>query len=95
MNLEAKGLIKSYGRRMVVREVCVEVYVKPVKSLGFLGSQRRWKTTCFQMITWGSCGRMRGNILLNGENVTRKPMYERARLGIRLSGAGALDIFAV
>jgi lipopolysaccharide export system ATP-binding protein len=79
MNLEARGLVKSYGRRMVVRGV--EVYVKPGEVVGILGPNGAGKTTCFQMIM-GLVRPDGGTILLNGENVTRKPMYERARLGI-------------
>jgi lipopolysaccharide export system ATP-binding protein len=79
VNLEANGLIKSYGRRMVVRGV--EVYVKPGEVVGLLGPNGAGKTTCFQMIM-GLVRPDAGNILLNGENVTKKPMYERARLGI-------------
>jgi lipopolysaccharide export system ATP-binding protein len=79
MNLEAKGLVKSYGRRMVVRGV--EIYVKPGEVVGLLGPNGAGKTTCFQMIM-GLTRPEAGVILLNGEDVTRKPMHERARLGI-------------
>ena len=79
MNLEARGLIKSYGRRMVVRGV--EVYVKPGEVVGLLGPNGAGKTTCFQMIM-GLVRPDAGSILLNGVNVTKKPMHERARLGI-------------
>jgi lipopolysaccharide export system ATP-binding protein len=79
VNLEARGLVKSYGRRLVVRGV--EVYVKPGEVVGLLGPNGAGKTTCFQMIM-GLVRPDAGTILLNGENVTRKPMYVRARLGI-------------
>jgi lipopolysaccharide export system ATP-binding protein len=79
VNLEAKGLIKSYGRRMVVRGI--EVHVKPGEVVGLLGPNGAGKTTCFQMIM-GLVRPDAGHILLNGENVTRKPMHVRARLGI-------------
>lgn len=78
-NLVAKGLVKSYGRRTVVRGV--EVYVRPGEVVGLLGPNGAGKTTCFQMIM-GIVRPDQGTIHLNTENVTRKPMYERARLGI-------------
>jgi lipopolysaccharide export system ATP-binding protein len=78
-NLVAKGLVKSYGRRTVVRGV--EVYVRPGEVVGLLGPNGAGKTTCFQMIM-GIVRPDQGTIHLNTDNVTRKPMYERARLGI-------------
>ena len=79
MNLEAKGLVKSYGRRMVVRGV--DVYVRPGEIVGLLGPNGAGKTTCFQMIM-GLIRPEAGSILLNTQDVTRLPMHERARLGI-------------
>ncbi len=79
MNLVAQGLEKSYGRRKVVRGV--EVYVRPGEVVGLLGPNGAGKTTCFQMVM-GLVRPDAGSILLNTENITRKPMYERARLGI-------------
>jgi lipopolysaccharide export system ATP-binding protein len=79
MSLEAKGLVKSYGRRTVVRGV--EVHVEPGEVVGLLGPNGAGKTTCFQMIM-GLVRPDAGTILLNGDNVTKKPMYERARHGI-------------
>ncbi len=78
-NLVAKGLVKSYGRRLVVRGV--EVYVRPGEVVGLLGPNGAGKTTCFQMIM-GIVRPDQGSIHLNTDNVTHKPMYERARLGI-------------
>lgn len=71
--------MKSYGRRMVVRGV--EAHVKPGEVVGLLGPNGAGKTTCFQMIM-GLVRPDAGTIILNGENVTKKPMYERARHGI-------------
>ncbi len=79
MNLEAKGLVKSYGRRIVVRGM--EIHVEPGEVVGLLGPNGAGKTTCFQMIM-GLVRPDEGTIHLNGENVTKKPMYERARHGI-------------
>jgi lipopolysaccharide export system ATP-binding protein len=79
MNLEARGLVKSFGRRMVVRGV--EVHVKPGEVVGLLGPNGAGKTTCFQMIM-GLVRPDAGSIVLNGENLTKKAMHERARMGI-------------
>ncbi len=79
MNLEAEGLVKSYGRRTVVRGIAI--YVKPGEVVGLLGPNGAGKTTCFQMIM-GLVRPDAGSIRLNGENVTQEPMYERARRGI-------------
>ena len=48
MNLTAQGLVKSYGRRTVVRGV--EVHVEPGEVVGLLGPNGAGKTTCFQII---------------------------------------------
>jgi lipopolysaccharide export system ATP-binding protein len=79
MSLEAKALYKSYGRRNVVRGI--EIEVKPGEIVGLLGPNGAGKTTSFHMIV-GLIRPERGSILLAGEDITRQPMYRRARLGI-------------
>ena len=79
MSLEARGLVKSYGRRTVVRGI--DMHVEPGEVVGLLGPNGAGKTTSFQMIM-GLVRPEKGTIFLNGENVTKKPMYQRARLGI-------------
>lgn len=79
INLSAEGLVKSYGRRLVVRGI--EIHVEPGEVVGLLGPNGAGKTTCFQMIM-GLVKPDAGTILLNGENVTKRPMYQRARRGI-------------
>jgi len=79
MSLEAKGLVKSYGRRTVVRGI--DLHVKPGEVVGLLGPNGAGKTTSFQMIM-GLVRPQAGQILMDGQNVTKKPMYKRARLGI-------------
>lgn len=79
MSLEARGLIKSYGRRMVVRGI--DLNVQPGEVVGLLGPNGAGKTTSFQMIM-GLARPDEGTIVLDAQNLTRKPMYERARLGI-------------
>jgi len=77
--LEGKNLVKIYGRREVVSDVSVEVERGEI--VGLLGPNGAGKTTTFYMIT-GMTRPNDGKVLLDGENITRYPMYERARMGI-------------
>jgi lipopolysaccharide export system ATP-binding protein len=77
--LEAKGLIKDYGRRRVVNGVNFEVEAGEV--VGLLGPNGAGKTTSFKMTT-GQVPPNAGHIWFNGEEVTRLPMFRRARLGM-------------
>jgi lipopolysaccharide export system ATP-binding protein len=78
-SLSAVNLQKSYGRRRVVDDVSIEVEQGEV--VGLLGANGAGKTTTFYMMV-GLERAERGNIFLNGEEVTRLPMYLRARLGL-------------
>lgn len=76
--LEVDGLVKSYARRRVVDGV--ELFVEPGEIVGLLGPNGAGKTTTFRMI----CGMVKpdkGRVFLQGSNVTRWPMYMRARKG--------------
>lgn len=77
--LEASRLQKTYGRRRVVDDVSLEVSKGEI--VGLLGANGAGKTTTFYMIV-GLERTERGEIRLNGEDVTRLPMYLRARLGL-------------
>jgi lipopolysaccharide export system ATP-binding protein len=79
MSLRAQGLVKSYGRRTVVRHIDLEV--KPGEVVGLLGPNGAGKTTCFQMIV-GLIHPDEGAITLEDQEITHRPMFERARLGI-------------
>jgi lipopolysaccharide export system ATP-binding protein len=79
MSLQADGLFKAYGRRSVVRGI--EFNVQPGEVVGLLGPNGAGKTTCFHMIV-GLIRPDGGRILLRGQDVTREPMFKRARLGI-------------
>jgi len=79
--LEALGLEKSYHKRKVVDNI--SIYVKRGEVVGLLGSNGAGKTTTFSMIV-GLIPQDRGEIILDGENVTRIPMYMRARKGMCL-----------
>jgi lipopolysaccharide export system ATP-binding protein len=77
--LVAIGLGKSFKKRPVVRDV--SVYVRRGEAVGLLGPNGAGKTTCFYMIT-GLISADRGQVLLDGADITALPMYRRARLGI-------------
>src|SRR5476649_127828 len=77
--LEALHIGKRYGGRPVVRDVSLRL--QRGEAVGLLGPNGAGKTTCFYMIT----GLIRpdvGDIMLDGEDITKLPMYRRARLGI-------------
>ena len=77
--LEAKGLVKMYRRRKVVNDVALQL--RQGEIVGLLGPNGAGKTTTFYMVV-GLIQPMRGTILLDGEDITDMPMYERARRGI-------------
>jgi lipopolysaccharide export system ATP-binding protein len=77
--LIAAKLRKSYGARMVVKDVSVNVLSGEV--VGLLGPNGAGKTTCFYMIV-GLVAADAGTISLNDVNVTRQPIHRRARLGL-------------
>ncbi len=77
--LEAHGLVKQYGRRRVVDGVAFHVDAGEV--VGLLGSNGAGKTTSFRMVT-GLVTPNAGQVLFAGIDITRWPMYRRARLGM-------------
>ncbi len=77
--LAVHSIEKSFGSRQVVRGV--SIYVRRGEAVGLLGPNGAGKTTVFYMIT-GLIKADRGAIELDGHDVTRLPMYQRARLGI-------------
>ena len=77
--LRAEHLTKSYGGRRVVNDVSIEVEAGQV--IGLLGPNGAGKTTTFYMIV-GLVRPDAGTVVLNGEDVTALPMYERARRGL-------------
>ena len=77
--LAADGLKKVYGGRTVVNDVSIDVMRG--EAVGILGPNGAGKTTCFYMVT-GLVEPDAGHISLDGHDVTKLPMYRRARLGI-------------
>ena len=77
--LVAEHLQKTYGRRCVVNNV--SLHVNKGEVVGLLGANGAGKTTTFYMIV-GLEATERGDILLNGRDVSSLPMYLRARLGM-------------
>ena len=74
--LEAKGLVKVYNRRRVVNGI--SLHVEKGEIIGLLGANGAGKTTSFKMI----CGMLDpddGQVFLKDQDVTRWPMYKRAR----------------
>lgn len=77
--LEAAHLRKIYAGRCVVQDVSLEV--RPGEVVGLLGPNGAGKTTSFYMIV-GMVPPDGGTIRFRGEDISRLPMYRRARLGM-------------
>ena len=73
------SLRKSYRKRLVIRDV--SIHLNPGEIVALLGPNGSGKTTCFYSIA-GLVMPEGGQVVLNGRDVTRLPMYRRARLGI-------------
>lgn len=77
--LDIEGITKSYRGRPVVRNVTLSIESGEI--VGLLGPNGAGKTTTFYCIL-GLVQPDKGKILLNGHDITRLPMYLRAREGI-------------
>ena len=77
--LRAEHLAKSYKGRKVVSDTSIEV--KSGEIIGLLGPNGAGKTTAFYMII-GLIRADEGRVFIDGEDVTRAPMHERARRGL-------------
>jgi lipopolysaccharide export system ATP-binding protein len=77
--LSVHGVEKSFVGRMVVKGV--SLYLRKGEAVGLLGPNGAGKTTVFYMMT-GLIKADKGRIELDGCDVTKLPMYQRARLGI-------------
>jgi len=77
--LETQGLVKRYSGRAVVNEVYVTIAQRSIVAL--CGRNGAGKTTTFRMIM-GMITPDSGEVLFQGQEITKLPMYKRARLGI-------------
>ncbi|HCU10641.1 MAG TPA: LPS export ABC transporter ATP-binding protein [Gemmatimonadetes bacterium] len=77
--LDAEGLTKVYRARKVVNNVAL--HLQQGEIVGLLGPNGAGKTTTFYMIV-GLIPPDSGRILVDGKDITKLPMYERARRGI-------------
>jgi lipopolysaccharide export system ATP-binding protein len=79
MEIRTEELVKSYRGRRVVDGISLQVHEGEI--VGLLGHNGAGKTTTFYMVV-GLVKPDRGRVLLNGQDVTRQPMYRRARAGV-------------
>lgn len=79
MILRAENIVKKYGKRTVVKEVSFDVEQGEV--VGLLGPNGAGKTTSFYIIV-GLIQPFKGKIFLDKENITKLPVYKRAKKGI-------------
>ncbi|MGH7652153.1 MAG: LPS export ABC transporter ATP-binding protein [Gemmatimonadaceae bacterium] len=77
--LEAERLTKIYRGRKVVNDVALQLQQGEI--VGLLGPNGAGKTTTFYMIV-GLIQPLSGRIVMDGEDITKLPMFERARRGI-------------
>jgi len=77
--LETKNLVKVYGRRKVVDGVNISVGRSEI--VGLLGPNGAGKTTTFYMVV-GIVKPNEGKIFFDSEDITKKPIHERCRLGM-------------
>ena len=79
MALEVKDLKKSFKKRTVVNGVSLNISKGEI--VGLLGPNGAGKSTSFYMIV-GLLKPEKGSIMLNGEDITKLPMYKRCKAGI-------------
>lgn len=79
MKLHTHNLVKKYKSRRVVDEVSVSVERGEI--VGLLGPNGAGKTTTFYMMV-GLISPNEGNIMLDDKDITKEPVYKRARMGI-------------
>jgi len=79
MKLYTDSVVKKYGKRTVVKGVSIEVNKGEV--VGLLGPNGAGKTTTFYMIV-GFIKPYSGNVYLDNTDITKLPMYKRAKMGI-------------
>ena len=88
--IKAQNLVKIYGKRTVVNDLSLEINQGEV--VGILGPNGAGKTTTFYMII-GLTKPNKGKVFMDDTEITKKPMYKRARMGMGYL-AQAPSIFA-
>jgi len=78
-DIEATELVKQYGQRTVVNGV--SLYANCGEIVGLLGPNGAGKTTTFYMVV-GLVRPNAGTVAFRGEDITRMPVYRRARMGL-------------
>ena len=78
-SLRTEGLCKRYKKRLVVKNVSIEL--KQGEVVGLLGPNGAGKTTTFFLIV-GMIKPNEGKVFNDGVDISREPMYKRARMGI-------------
>ncbi|MEE2954356.1 MAG: LPS export ABC transporter ATP-binding protein [Bacteroidota bacterium] len=79
MILKTENIIKYYGKRAVVNDVSLQVNQGEI--VGLLGPNGAGKTTSFYMMV-GLVKPVQGHVYLDNYDITKEPMYKRARLGL-------------
>jgi lipopolysaccharide export system ATP-binding protein len=77
--LETRGLVKRYSGRVVVDNVSIAIEKRAI--VGLLGRNGAGKTTTFRMII-GMITPNSGQVVFEGKDITKLPMFKRARLGM-------------
>ena len=77
--LETRELVKKYSGRAVVNEISITIAQRSI--VGLLGRNGAGKTTTFRMIM-GMITPNGGSVVFEGRDITKLPMYKRARLGV-------------
>ncbi len=77
--LRTEGLVKRFKKRTVVNGV--SVHISQGEIVGLLGPNGAGKTTTFRMVV-GILRPNAGKVFIDTRDITRLPMYKRARLGI-------------
>ncbi len=78
-NIAVKNLVKRYGKKPVVKNI--DLHIDQGEIVGILGPNGAGKSTTFYMIL-GLTKPNEGKVFYNDIDITNKPMYKRARLGI-------------
>ena len=79
MNLEVISIAKKFGKKKIIKDV--SLLLKEGEIVGLLGPNGAGKTTIFKLIM-GFLLPDKGDILLNGKDISLLPVYQRATLGL-------------